>query len=184
MAYSIFITAHGGRGQGTSSGTYLVPPGVNVHCYTDDAVLLKGGMGMAIEDRLMMPALDIATVQACVTKSYAPYDMMPNYTAFGAPSSDAAFQMATGSYYVGQTKGEAPSWAIGAGQKMRLSDIIAGYRKLASGLTDVYWLCCRAAPQNANNSEDVDLDAFGMIEKPKDMGLKPSQVKAKGGAWR
>jgi len=183
MGYGIFITAHGGRGQGTSQGTYVVPPGVHIQCYTDDAVLLKGSIGMKIEDRLMMPSLNIASVRKHVSKTYKPFDIMPNYTAFGAPDTDGAFQMETGAYFIGQKKGKSPILPIGEGEKMKLGDIIGKFRKAKEGLVEVYWLCCRAAPQNANNTSDVSVDAFGIEEQPMDMGLSPSKV-AKTGSWR
>ena len=183
MAYSIFITAHGGRDAGTSKGTYLVPPGVNVHCFTGDAVLLKGNIGMAIEDRLTAPALNIDVVNNSVTKTYTAFELMPNYTAFGSNHADPAFLFDTGVYYVGSQKNDPPSLAIGDGVQIQLGDVIAQYRRNFPDLTDVYWLCCRAAPQNSNNPVDVDDGAYGLIEKPSDMGLKPSKVK-QSGVWR
>lgn len=183
MAYSIFITAHGGRDGGTAKGTYVVPPGVNIHVFTDDAVLLKGGIGMAIEDRLTRPALDVAIVNNSATKVYNPFDLIPDYTAYGTHAGDPAFQFATGVYVVGTVKGAAPALPLADGSRAQLGDIIRAFRKAAPGLTDVYWLCCRAVPQNSNNTEEIDDGQYGLIEVPKESGLKPSQVKASG-TWR
>lgn len=183
MPYSIFITAHGDRGAGTELGANLVPPGVTIHCVTGDAVLLKGDVGMAIEDRLTLPALDVPTVQAAATKTYTAFDMIPNYTAYGAGAADPAFQFATGVSCVGTQKNDPPALALNDGASLRIADVIGRFRKLYAGLTDVYWLCCRAAPKNANNTIDVDDGAFGLIEAPAATGLRPSQVKARG-SWR
>jgi len=184
MAYSIFITAHGGRGSGTSKGTYVVPPGVSIYAFTDDSVLLKGGAGMAIEDRLTTPGLNVNMVRNSASKVYEAFDIVPNYTAFGSHGGDPAFQFDTGAYYVGAAKNSAPALALNDGEQMRLGDIIGAFRKNFTGMTDVYWLCCRAAPQNSNSTHDVSVDFFGITEKPNDMGLRPSQVVAKGGRWR
>jgi hypothetical protein len=184
MAYSIFITAHGGRGSGTSKGTYVVPPGVSIYAFTDDSVLLKGGAGMAIEDRLTTPGLNVSTVRNSASKVYGAFDIIPNYTAYGSHGGDPAFQFDTGAYYVGTAKNSAPALALNDGEQMRLGDIIGAFRKKFPGMTDVYWLCCRAAPQNANSTHCVSVDAFGITEKPNPMGLRPSEVVAKGGQWR
>ncbi|MEJ6710292.1 MAG: hypothetical protein QNK92_16110 [Amylibacter sp.] len=138
---------------------------------------------MAIEDRLTAPGLDVDMVKNSATKTYNAFEMMPNYTAFGSSAADPAFQFATGVYYVGSQKNAAPSLAIRDGAKMQMGEVIAKFRKLYPGMTDVYWLCCRAAPQNSNNAVEVDDGAYGLVEKPSDMGLKPSAVK-QASKWR
>lgn len=185
MPYGIFVTAHGGRGTGTAKGTYCVPPGANLKFFTDDAVLLKGNIGMAIEDRLTRPALDLDVVRGAVQKTSDPFETIPNYTAFGSHNGDPAFQFQTGVYYIGSQKNDPPAMALNHGQQIRLSEIIAAFKKANGSVpAEVYWLCCRAVPQNSNNAEEVDATFFGSMQKAKDMGLKPSQVVAKGGSWR
>lgn len=71
-------------------------------------------------------------------------------------------------------KNSAPALALNDGEQMRLGDIIGAFRKDYAGMTDVFWLCCRAAPQNANLTHDVSVDFFGIAQKPNDMGLPPA----------
>jgi hypothetical protein len=157
---------------------------MNIYVYVEDAVGLRADVGMALEDKLTMPSLDIPGAQAKATTVYKPYDIMPNYTLFGADHTDPAFQFATGVYYVGASKGDAPAWPVGDGQKEKIGDIVSAFRKAHAGLTDVFWLCCRSAPDNANNFTGVvNVGVNGGIMGPASMGLKPSQVKAQGG-WR
>ncbi|MGF1721394.1 hypothetical protein L4D20_15245 [Vibrio kyushuensis] len=184
MAYDIFISAHGGRGDGTSKGTYVVPAGVRIHVFTGDDVLLKGAAGMNMEDMLTLPGYDLGKVKASVSKVYEEYETVPNYTATGSYSGDPAFQFDTGVYYVGSQKHGAPALPMGNGQNIRLGDIISLFRKTFPGLVDVYWLCCRAAPQNSNNNTYESVDSFGIVQRPKSMGLTPSEVVKRGGKWR
>lgn len=183
MAYSIFISAHGDRTAGTPNGTYLVPPGVNIYFYTGDEVLLKGNAGMAFEDSLTGQSLDIGSVKRSATKVYTPFETVPNYTAYGAEDDDPAFQFDTGAYFVGSEKGAPPSLRLSGDQEIQMGELIGKYRMKFQGLKDVFWLCCRGAPQNCNNRIDVDEGQWGIIESPKDTGLAPSQVKAQD-SWR
>ena len=156
-----------------------------MYFYTDDAVLLKGNMGMAVEDRLTTPALDVDLVRAHVKNTHQPFEIIPNYTAYGSHGGDPAFQFQTGTYYVGSAKNAAPALALNDGQQMKLGDIISAFTMANNTApAEVFWLCCRAVPQNSNNTVEVSVDAFGLIEKASDMGLRPSQVVARGGQWR
>ncbi len=71
-----------------------------------------------------------------------------------------------------------------------LSEIIGGAGKGVIG-SNIYWLCCRAAPDNSNNLDD-DKDVvtgvfrgknIGATEEASHTGLTPSQVKQLG-SWR
>jgi len=164
MDYSIFVSAHGDRRAGTSKGTFVLPRGVNLYFYTDDAALLKGRAGMDIEDCLTTPSLDEDLVKANVKTLHQSLECVPNYIATGSHSNDRAFQMKTGVYYVGSPKGNPPALRLRNHQQVRLSDIIYSFHKVNSSFpTDVFWLCCRAAPQNSNRTFDVSSDNFSLV---------------------
>jgi len=183
MGYAIFITAHGGRDAGTSHGTYLVPPGVKIYFYVKDGELMRGDTGSKVEDTLTKPKLNINMATKAAKYVYKPYDIIPNYIAYGSDISDPAFQFATGIYLVGSSKGQPPHIEIEDGGKEYLSDIVAYYRENHPGLVRVYWMCCRATPQNSNATVDVSTGTFAMQERARDMGMKPSDV-MKFGEWR
>jgi len=83
----------------------VVPLYVNLYFYTDDAVLLKGNMGMAVEDRLTTRSLNTDLAKAKVKTVHPAFAIVPNYTEYGSHAGDTAFQFQTGVCCVGTAKG-------------------------------------------------------------------------------
>lgn len=184
---SYVVISHGGRDEGTKTGTYVVPKGVKVYFFTEDEELLNAGADL-IEDALLTDSPDEQGVQAVAAETYSQYETLPNYTATGA-STGGAFRHEPGVYLVGKTPDSGPVIPLPHGVRKRLSDIIGGQGSGGVLGNNIYWLACRAAPFNANREtrtavtylNDLPL-ARQRIGKPS--GLKPSDVKKLGGKWR
>ncbi len=185
----LVVSAHGGRDAGTAQGTLVLPPGVTLYFYTRDTIAMSGGTkaatsgGAYLEHVLLQPNPPEAMVQSMAVETRRPFELVPNYTAFGSFMGDPAFTMQTGLYWVGQSPVTGLGMPLMDGAQMRLSDIIHEGRKV--GASSIYWLCCRSAPENATVSDDAGLsaDGFSSYTKGSTSGLKPSEVK-KTGTWR
>lgn len=196
---SLVITAHGGRGAGTSTGTYVVPKGVKIYFFTDDTLIMsEGGQwtdasgqvrkhgAMYLESLLMTTHPDELTVQGLATEVKKEYDTVPNYVASGAPASDPNFTHPTGCYWVGSDPAGGPAIAIPDGIEYRLSQLIGGGSGGGVNSNTIYWLCCRYSPRNSNSNAitGVSGDTFAYKQEATDSGLKPSQIVSMGGVWR
>lgn len=181
------VISHGGRDVGTKLGTYVVPKGVNIFFFTEDEQLLNAGADL-IEDALLTPNPDELGVQSVAAEKFSEYETLPNYTATGA-STGGAFRHPPGVYLVGQSSDAGPVIPMPRGVKKRLSDIIGGASTGGVLGNNIYWLACRAAPINANREtrkavtylNDLPL-ARQRLGMPS--GLKPSEVKRRGGKWQ
>lgn len=184
----VVVTGHGGRGGGTAAGSYLVPKGVAIYFFTGDHSVMYSGASDTIMDML------------CTTKHYHPNKVRaaavqkveggqtcPNYTCFGTND----FRDKSGVYQVGLSRSKGPMLAIPDGKTKRLSEIIGGASSGGVIGRYVYWLCCRAAPDNSNNIND-DADEVigkvfgykvGAVEVGSPAGMTPSKVKQLG-VWR
>lgn len=163
-----FVSAHGGRNAGTSTGTFVVPKGLEIHLYVADGGLLENSIAIPLYRDLTRP---IGHGRVCPTfvKRIAPaLDTVPNYIAFGAEhqgiNADPVFLgYPTGIYQVGK---QTPSLPIPDGQQMKLSEIVYSKKPHLTG--SLHWLCCR---ENMNPNRAVK-------------AYKPSEVKAYHGVWR
>ncbi len=195
---SLVVSCHGGRGAGTSKGTYVVPKGVKIYFFTDDTVILSEGQSWTddagdrqssgatwLEDLLLTTAPDELTVQKYATEVKKQFETIPNYVASGAADDDPNFTYPTGLYWVGADPNNGPCFRVPHGREYRLSQIIGGAGSGGVISTTIYWLCCRYSPRNSNNTSVVgDKGTFGYDDQAAGMGLKPSQVAALGGHWR
>lgn len=190
---SMVITAHGGRGAGTSTGTYVVPKGVTIYFFTDDALIMsEGGQNpdgsmhgaMFLENLLMTTHPDELSAQGFATEVKRAFDTVPNYTASGAAATDPNFTHPTGCYWVGNDPANGPCIPMQEGVEYRLSQLIGGGGAPNSPV--FYWLCCRYSPRNSNNMRVVgsSSDTFAYQDEASATGLKPSQIRALGGRWR
>jgi hypothetical protein len=194
---SVAVSCHGGRGSGTSSGTYVIPKGVTIYFFTDDAINLNGGAGWTdssgqrqasgatwLEDLLLTTHPDEETVKRFATEVKREYETIPNYHASGATDTDPAFTYPTGLYWVGSDPAGGPFYRVAHNQSHPISWIIGGGSVGGVTSTTFYWLCCRYAPRNSNNTVSVNVGTFGLNDESQGMGLKPSQIVARGGHWR
>lgn len=184
-SYSICISAHGHRKAGTKTGTYVIPPGVNLYVYTADNTLLRGDHADTLQKLLTAGSLDIKKAKSLASRVYKQFELIPNYIACGALPGDLAFAKKPGIYYVGCDKDSPPAYQIRYKDSFPLSEIIGNFRKEDKRLRDVFWLCCRAAPQNSNNNDIMAKGLFTLLERPKlsGAGLSPSEIKRRGGKW-
>ncbi|MBR0679935.1 hypothetical protein GXW74_05510 [Roseomonas eburnea] len=182
----VVVTGHGGRGPGTSFGTYLVPPGVTIYFFTRDGQLLNSEASDPLMDLLCRQAPDEATVRAAATEVKTAYSTIPNYVCFGTND----FRDPSGVYLVGEDSGAGLVIPVPDGSEKRLSDIIGGGSSGGAIADEVYWLCCRDKPGITNNP-DITVattwrDAAGRVLTlggdigPSPMGLTPSQVRRTG----
>lgn len=185
-SYSIYISAHAHREAGTKTGTYVIPPGVNLYVYTADNTLLRGDHAAVIQKWLTAGSLDIEKAKSKASRVYKQFELIPNYIASGALPADLAFKKKTGIYYVGSDRDSPPAYHLRYKDSYTLSDIIGNFRAVDRRLCDVFWLCCRGAPQNSNNNDIRAKGLFTLLSQPKlsGAGLSPSEVKKRGGKWR
>lgn len=183
----VVVTGHGGRGAGTSKGSYVVPKGVTIYFFTKDHTVLYEGASDILMDNLCVNHPRAVAVRNAAVDVKTEYESVPNYVCYGTND----FRDASGVYRVGTNRTAGPMVAIPNGTEKRLSDIVGGSGKGIVG-SRIYWLCCRAAPDNSNNIDDnADVvtgqlttgDDIGAVEVASAMGLSPSQVKATG-QWR
>jgi hypothetical protein len=179
---SYVIICHGGRGEGTSSGTYVVPKGVTIYFFTADGVNMNGQGGSVLVNALLDPHPAELDVQALAEEVKKEYETVPNYQA--APGGPE-FPVPTGVYLVGQGPA-AGGPVIAIDSVTRLGDIIGGGSSGGSLGNNIYWLACRAKPITANSFDRVtvtrldDGSALGRMKVAKVSGLLPSQVAATG----
>ena len=190
----IVIAGHGDRGIGTPAGTYVVPKGVTIYFFTSDSqVLYDSAAELLTKNLCRNHPKTIAIQKLAVQKGEVKreFETVPNYTCYGTDD----FNDPTGVYIVGQPMSAGPAIPIPDGQEKRLSDIIGGCSNGGVIGSNIYWMCCRASPDNSNNIDDDkdivsgsfkagthNLD-LGASEQGSNMGLKPSQVK-QSGQWR
>jgi hypothetical protein len=184
----VVVTGDGGRGAGTSTGTYVVPKHVIIYFFTMDGQLLNEDGSDVILDSLCTNSPNEAGVQRLATERKRQYSTVPNYICSGSNK----FRDPTGVYAVGLPVSHGPILAIPYGMEKRLSDIIGGGSGGGAIGTRVYWLCCRAKPPVANKTSfeiaTTVTDASGVSRiiggdvEASPSGLKPSQVK-KLGNW-
>jgi len=187
---SVVITGHGGRGIGTSRGSYLVPKGVTIYFFVNDEQVLYAGASDKIMSFLCTKHPSEIDVRKIATDVRSEYQTCPNYICYGTND----FKDPSGVYLVGKSAKGGPVLSIPDGTEKRLSEIIGGS---GGGViaSSVYWLCCRAAPDNSNNIDDnkdvisgqfkvgKKLFQVGATEQGGDTGISPSQVKLSG-KWR
>lgn len=183
----VVVTGHGGRGVGTSVGSYVVPRGVTIYFFTPDQSVLYAGASDILMDNLCVNHPRAVAVRNAAVDVKTEYETVPNYVCYGTND----FRDASGVYRVGAARTVGPMVAIPNGTKRRLSEIIGGSGNGIIG-SRIYWLCCRAAPDNSNNIDDsADIvtgnlttgDEIGAVEVASSMGLTPSQVR-RTGQWR
>lgn len=173
----------------------VVPPNVNLYFFTQDTIDMDGGQewrsrsgrrmasgGALIEALLLRNNPDEDRVKRMNTEHIKPFQSIPNYQIVGEVHPHPAFKNPTGLYQVGQRPGQGCLGRIQSGESGYLSDVLFSLPKDVD--FDVYWLCCRHAPTNSNNTSAFKKGNFGLENVASDMGLKPSQVKARGGRWR
>jgi len=147
-----FISAHGGRGAGTSTGTLIVPKDLEIHFYCADGQLLSNSIAVPLYQDLTRPTGHGRVCSTYVKRIARPYENVPDYIAFGAqhqgPNADPVFRgYPTGVYQVGK---QTPSLPIPAGQTMKLSEIIYSKKPRLTGR--LHWLCCQ---ENLNPNRRV-----------------------------
>lgn len=185
------ITGHGGRGSGTSKGTYVVPKGVTIYFFTNDSTVLYSGASDALMDQLCRRHTKVNLVRSHAVDIKTEFQTVPNYVCYGTDD----FRDASGVWQVGLRRTHGPILPIPDGTEKRLSEIIGGSGGGGVIGSNIYWLCCRASPDNSNNIDD-DSDIvtgrlsrrlgrykIGATEIGSDTGLKPSEV-ARTGHWR
>ncbi len=182
---SYAILTHGGRGEGTSKGTYVIPPNVTIYFFQPDTQLLNSGGGEIIEDNLLTLAPNELGVRAIAHETKTQWETIPNYEATG--DANGVFRYPTGVYRVGQDPAAGPVIPIPAGTSRRISDIIGGQSGGVLGL-HIYWLACRAAPLSfsslteSRRTETTLLGApLGRSQNPEP--VPPSMVVSSGGRW-
>lgn len=163
-----FVSAHGGRGAGTSTGTFVVPRDLEIHFYCADGTVLQNSLAIPLYRDLTRPIGYGRICSSFVKRIARPFETVPNYIAFGAehqgPNADPVFLgYPTGVFRAG---GNQPSLPIPAGRQMRLSEIVYSRKPHLTGR--LHWLCCR---------ENMDPNR---VVQP----YRPSEVVAWHGAWR
>ena len=189
---SVVITGHGGRKGGTAVGTYLIPPGVTVYFFTKDATVLYADASDAIMDKLCTAHPNELLIRGMAVDVKTAYETVPNYTCFGTTD----FRDPSGAYRVGAAPLAATLVVpVPNNTEKRLSEIIGGTSSGGVIGSHVYWLCCRAAPDNSNNIDDNSdivtghvafggpLLEVGAVEVGSTAGLTPSRVRELG-SWR
>lgn len=184
------LFGHGRRGEGTSTGTYVVPPCCTIHFFEKDGQLLNTDGATVILDWLLRDHPEMASVNSEVVESFGPYDVIPDYQFTGdVQAAQICDVSGTGLFRVGQSKLVPPAVPFATGVNRRISQII-GSKKMAFG-TNIYWVCCRATKVDSNKPTDritsttVSSGQSKAREKiARDTGLKPSEVIAKGRTWR
>ena len=182
----VVITGHGGREGGSSTGTYVVPKGVTIYFFTKDHTVMYSGASDKIMDYLCAKHTYRRRVQAAAVEIKKEYDVIPNYICYGTND----FRDPSGVYEVGRSRSKGPIRSIPNNTQKTLSEIVGGSKTGLIG-SNIYWLCCRAAPDNSNNiddSADIVTGKFrgfkiGAVEQASHTGLTPSQVKQLG-KWR
>lgn len=182
------IYGHGGRTAGTATGTYVIPKGLSIYFYAKDGEILYDSAATVIKSFLLTGAANEVSAQAAARETKTAFETIPNYRITG----DANLPDATGIYLVGQPKSAGPLAPIPHGTSYLLSDIIGGASGGGVIGTAIYWLACRAKPDNAmltdDNADIVTSSVNGVnascVEQGLSYGLTPSQVKARGGNWR
>ncbi|RLJ21587.1 hypothetical protein DJ030_03845 [bacterium endosymbiont of Escarpia laminata] len=139
-----FVSAHGGRGVGTSEGTFVVPPGLTIVFFAKDGTTLDNMLAIPLYDDLLV-GQEVGVLGKAV-RTYNQWDKAPNYKAYGAnhlAGGDPVFQgYPTGVYRVG-CGAKNPLRAIADGNTKSLEDIIYCDRVGKSRLQGtLYWLCC------------------------------------------
>ncbi|QYU67372.1 hypothetical protein J4558_20940 [Leptolyngbya sp. 15MV] len=182
---SYAILTHGDRGEGTASGTFVIPPNVTVYFFQPDTQLLNSAGGEIIEDNLLTAHPNEAGVRAIAHETKTAWETIPNYTATG--DADGVFRYPTGVYRVGQDPAGGPVIAIPAGTSRRLSDIIGGQSGGVLGL-HIYWLACRAAPLSFSHlshtrKTETRLNGAPLGRSQNAAPLAPSMVVNSGGRW-
>lgn len=184
------IFGHGNRNAGTERGTFVVPKNCSIHFFERDGQLLNMAgartlLGWLLSDH---PFLQYVKDNE-VVESFAAYETVPNYLFTGdAKAAEICGVPATGVYRIGQPASNGPVIPMATGRRFRISDFI-GKRDNAFG-NNFYWICCRAAQTNSNNTDRVTatLTTAGTTKARervgRDSGLTPSQVVARGGKWR
>ncbi|MET0010634.1 MAG: putative adhesin [Candidatus Thiodiazotropha sp. 6PLUC4] len=163
-----FVSAHGGRDAGTSTGTFVIPNDLEIHFYSADGTVLQNSLAVPLYCDLTRQTGYGRICSSYVKRIAGPYQVVPDYIAFGAEhqgaDADPVFQgYPTGIYRAGR---QAPSLPIPAGQQMRQSEIIYSRKPHLTGR--LHWLFCR---------ENMDPNR---VVQP----YRPSDVVAWGGAWR
>jgi hypothetical protein len=186
---NVVILGHGGRGAGTATGTYVVPPNVTVYFFEDDTHLLNTDGILEILPFLLTRHPNELVAQAAAAEVKRAFESVPNYVVEG--NLDLPYD--SGVYVVGQPPEAGPALTVHPGTQKHLSDLIGGQSQGGAIGNSVYWLCCRAAPTNSNNPtvnvvrQLVDgsgnVHVLGGEEVGQDMGRKPSAVSATG-RWR
>jgi hypothetical protein len=182
----VVITGHGGRTGGSSTGSYVIPKGVTIYFFTGDHTVMYAGASDKIMDMLCAKHTYRRKVQAAAVQVKKELETIPNYICY--ETND--FRDASGVYLVGRNRSHGPIMSIPDKTEKRLSEIIGGSGKGVIG-SNIYWLCCRAAPDNSNNIDDnMDVatgtfqgKTIGAAEQGSHTGLTPSQVKQLGN-WR
>jgi hypothetical protein len=163
-----FVSAHGGRGAGTSTGTFVVPQDLEIHFYCNDGEVLSNSLAISLYGDLRRPIGHGRVCPSFVKRVAGPFQTVPNYIAFGAqhqgPNADPAFLgFPTGVFRVGR---QTPSFPIPDGHQLRLSEIVYSRPPHLTGR--LHWLCCT-----------VNMDPNRAIAP-----YRPSEVVAWNGAWR
>ena len=163
-----FVSAHGARGTGTSTGTFVVPKGLEIHFYCADATVLPNSLAIPLYNDLTRPIGYGRICDTFVKRIAKQLEQVPNYIAYGAEhlgvNADPVFKgYPTGVYEVGKN---IPKLAIPAGAQMKLSEIIYAKKPNLTGC--FHWLCCM---ENMNPNRVVQ-------------AYTPSEVIFAGGVWR
>lgn len=184
----IVVTGHGGREVGAFKGTYVVPKGVTIYFFTNDNTVLYAGASDKLMDNLCRNHPNPLRVQGAAVEIKREFEIIPNYICYGTDD----FRDPSGAYEVGRRRNLGPTLPIPNNTQKYLSDIIGGAGGRGVIGSNIYWLCCRAAPDNSNNIDDNSDIVTGMfrgkpigaVEVGSSTGLTPSQVRNRGGNWR
>ncbi|HEY7577472.1 MAG TPA: hypothetical protein VH855_07730 [Acetobacteraceae bacterium] len=185
MASYVFY-GHGGREAGTSSGTYVVPPGVTIYFFALDSEILYDSAAAIIRNTLLRAHPNEMAVQGVARDIKRAWDKVPNYKLTG----DSNLPDPTGVYLVGTNKSGGPAMPLLHGSSKYLSDLIGGAGKGGVLGNIIYWMACRAAPDNSNNIDDnadavtsaINGNSMTCIEQASAQGRSPSAVKMIG-SW-
>lgn len=185
---NLVLYAHGGRGAGTATGTYVIPRGVTVYFFEKDKEFLYDSAAKIIMNTLLSAHPNELAVQGISKESKGQFESIPNYEASGDPNIAGM-----GVYLVGTPMATGQLYAIPYGTTKRISEIIGGSGSGGVAGNVIYWLACRDAKgANSNNfqyqTKDTVMTTTGAINLNAetvvpDTGLKPSIVRASG-TWR
>ena len=192
MADFVFF-GHGGRGEGTAQGTYVVPPNCTIRFFEKDGQLLNMAGAGVLLDWLLRDNPLVAQANAEVVQSFGQYETVPDYEITGDANAAAACQVpATGIYIVGRPKANGPAITLATGLTRRLSALVGSKAKSALGM-NIYWMCCRNVKSQINSNKPTARTTATTVSTGQakarehvisDVGLKPSEVLARGGLWR